>query len=648
MFTFKNIFLFFNIFPSYLYGYISNKDHQYFFDYSIIENNKITVNTSLYLKENNFYEINFQNSYSVIGYIDNNNKTIIDTYDQFPLNKNNNNNNIFKKNIKLINNNLILNFTSYFDNYNIILYSGKYNLTYFQKNIIKYYDNNKRFLVSTTYNKNAQFIIGQKYFLSDYYLFFGFYSMLTIYFIITLFITHNNKINFSDRLIKKLNINYGTFLTLCMFTLFSIFSIVYSFITNDYRNILRTLGQWQAINLASVLFPITRNSIFLVLFKGSFQNALLVHKYLAMLLLLSVIIKFVMILIYFNYSFLFTFLNITTGGSALMGTIATISMLLLGVFSIKQLREKCFEVFYYSHKFFVIISLITSCLHYIIILYYTFPAIFLYLIDIILRYKNTKKAIYTKLKKIGNDKYGTSSIFIHITLLKNIKIEPGSYFFICYKDISCFEWHPLTVISVHDNNLIFCAKNMGKNSWTDKLINFNDSLITQEQQLIDKEVYLQGPYGHLKVNYKNEKYKYLICIAGGIGITPILPILEDINKTKNKLKNIKKILFVWIVSHTSLVEPFSKNIDKLDQQIFETHIYSTNKNKEEQHLIESILSFDIIHKRPVISNVIEHFITQNKIKNKEIIISCCGPNRLSDDILSFCSLHSIDLSNENF
>lgn len=627
---FKKIFVFLNIFTSFLNGYIL-KDHEYSFDYSITKN-KININTNLYLKDNNnFYEIKFDN-YSIVGYIENN-KTLIYGYDDFPIKKNNNY--ILENNINFENNNLILNFTSYFDNYNISLYTGEYNLTYIEK----------RILLSTI--NNVQFIVGQQYYLSDYYLFFAFYSMLIIYFTFTLIITYNNKINFFDKLIKKLNLNYGTFFTLCMFSIFSIFCLIYSFITNDLATILKGIGQWQAINLTAVLFPITRNSLFLVLFKSSFQNALLIHKYLAIILIISVIIKFIMILIYFNPIFLITFLNTATGGSALMGTIATFSILLTSLLSIKQIREKCFEVFYYFHKIFVIITLISSCLHYIITLYYALPAILLYLIDIILRYVNTQKAMYTKLKKIGNDKYGTSSIFIHITLLKNIKIRPGTYFFICYKDISPFQWHPFTVISAIDNNLIFCAKNMGKGTWTDKLINFNDSLITHEQQLLDREVYLQGPYGHLNINYKNKKYKYLICIAGGIGITPIIPILEDINKTKNKLKNIKKILFVWVVSHTSLVDPFSKNINKLDQELFETHIYSTNKNKEE-HPINQMLPFDVIYKRPVISNVIEKFIKENKIKNKEIIISCCGPNKLSDDIISFCSLHNIDLSNENF
>ena len=560
---FKNLFLFLNIFTPFLNGYILIY-HLYSFDYSIQENNKIKVNTYLDLKQNNFYEINFYDSYSVVGYIKND-KPVIKSYDEFPIKENNNY--IFENNIKLQNNNLLLNFTSYFDNYNIVLYTGKYNLTYIEKNIIQYYNiknndikNNKRILALT---EVAPFIIGQQYDISDYYLFFGFYSMLIVYFIITLFITYNNKINFFDRFIKKLNINYGTFFTLCMFSTFSIICVLYSFIANDFSTILKRLGQWEAINLGSVLFPITRNSIFLVLFKCSFQNALIVHKYLVFLLLISVIIKFIMIVLYFNPDFLITFLNTDTGGSPLMGTIATFSIILTGILSIKQIREKCFELFYYCHKIFVIITLLSSCLHYIITLYYAFPPILLYLIDIILRHVNTKKAIYTKLKKIGNDKYGTSSVFIHVSLIKNTKIEPGSYFFICYKDIALFQWHPLTVISSNDNNLIFCAKNMGKGSWTDKLINFSDSLITHEQQLLDRQVYLQGPYGHLKVNYKNKNYKYLICIAGGIGITPILPILEEINiiqhyNIKNKIQNIKKILFIWIVNHTSLVDPFTK------------------------------------------------------------------------------------------
>ena len=125
---FKNLFLFLNIFTPFLNGYILN-NHLYSFDYSIQENNKIKVNTYLDLKQNNFYEINFYDSYSVVGYIKND-KPVIKSYDEFPIKENNNY--IFENNIKLQNNNLLLNFTSYFDNYNIVLYTGKYNLTYFE------------------------------------------------------------------------------------------------------------------------------------------------------------------------------------------------------------------------------------------------------------------------------------------------------------------------------------------------------------------------------------------------------------------------------------------------------------------------------------------------------------------------------------
>ena len=556
---FKKIIFLLNIFSG--YSYTNEKiifDKKYSLDYSITENYKININTSFYLNENNFYEIKFYNSYSVVGYR-NNGTVLIDSYDEFPYIKNNNY--IFKKDIRIRNDNLmIMNFTSYFDNKNIILSTGKYNLTHFEKKIIQYHNtgHTTRMLANTAPKK---FIIDQTSDLSDYYLFFGFYSMLILYFIFNISIVNNTKIHFFNKIITKLNINYGTFLTICLFGIFWICCLVYSFSTHDYPTILQRLGLWESVNLASVLFPVTRNSVFMILIKCSYKNCLLIHKLLVILLLISVIIKFAMILVYFKYTFLFEFINIDTGGSPLMGTIATMSMLLTGLFSQKIIREKYFEVFYYFHKIFVLITFTSSCLHFIIVLYYTLPAICLYFTDIILRYLNTRKAIYTKLKNIGNEKYGTSCVFIHVSLLKNIKTEPGSYFFICYKDVSRLQWHPLTVISSHDNNLIFCAKNMGKGTWTDNLINFNNSLVTQEQKLLNKEVYLQGPYGHLSINYKNNKYKYIINIAGGIGITPILSVLEDININKNKLI---KVLFIWIVSHTSIVDPFSKNIQKLN------------------------------------------------------------------------------------
>jgi predicted ferric reductase len=157
-----------------------------------------------------------------------------------------------------------------------------------------------------------------------------------------------------------------------------------------------------------------------------------------------------------------------------------------------------------------------------------------------MRHIHTHKAIYSHFKITGNEKNGTSCIFIHITLLNPIKVNYGSYFFICFKDVSSFQYHPLSLISEYNENLIFCAKDRGPNTWTNMLKRHDSSI--EKNILMNKDIYLQGPYGHITIDYTKDKYKYIFSVAGGIGITPIISVLQDINYLYENKKNQSKII----------------------------------------------------------------------------------------------------------
>lgn len=478
----------------------------------------------------------------------------------------------------------------------------------------------------------------------DFDLFFISYGLFGAFVVSSLIAKKIFNIAYFVKRIPYLNISRESFIFGGIYTSWWLILLSYSFYTDKYNEILFRLGIWITINMGSVLIPVTRNSIWLILFNISYDQILHLHKYMAILCLISVLIKFIVVIIYSGFPFLIIPINYTTGGSPLMGTISTLSILLSGLLSFPYIRNKCFELFYYSHKILAVIAILSGSLHYLTTLYYMLPSILMFSIDLFCRYLHTHKAIYSHLKIVGDDEHNTSCVFIHITLLKPIKVNYGSYFFICFKDISKFQSHPLSLISETNENLIFCAKDRGKNTWTNKLKKYNSSSV--EDILMNKDITIQGPYGHITIPYDKNVYKYILSIAGGIGITSVISVLQDINQlyNNNKLSNITKISLIWIVNHYSIVKPFKSLLLNLNKDVFDITIYITKDSDDENPNV----NFNIINSRPVISKLIKDFIIKNKILTKDMAVMCCGPRNLSLDVLTTCSELNIDISNENF
>lgn len=411
-----------------------------------------------------------------------------------------------------------------------------------------------------------------------------------------------------------------------VYTLWWIILLVLSFVSED--EILSRLGIWICLNIAFTLLPVTRNSLWIATLKLSYSKLITIHKYIACLSLISVLTKSITIFSMYNYTLFYK------NTSMISATISSLSILLTSILSIKPIRTNIFELFYYSHKILSILTIVSMSLHYIVCLYYVIPSLLLYIADIILRAVNTRKAIYTKIKNYTLSDNSTSYIFVTLCLLDPIKIEPGCYFFICCDNISKLQWHPLSLVYETNGNLIFCVKNMGNKSWSHKLITLenNDNLYNTTN------VFLQGPYSHIKLNYD---YSYILNVANGIGITPFISIMNDIESKKRDV--IKKVLLIWIIPDVSFFVPFKEIFEKMINMYFvEVRIYLTKNGDNENGL------FTFINERPKIYNVIENFIKENKIKDKELGVISCGSPSLINDVYKASVDFKFDLYNETF
>lgn len=409
--------------------------------------------------------------------------------------------------------------------------------------------------------------------------------------------------------------------------------LVLSFLYNKNEDILTKLGIWISLNIAFSLLPITKNSLWIYLFRIPYTKLISIHKLISVLCFISVLVKFITIIVLYKYTYLYR--NI----SSIFGTVCSLSIFLTCILSIPIIRKKFYELFYYSHRFLLFITIISLSFHYIICLYYVIPSLIIYVIDIIIRLINTRRAIYSKIKVYD------SYIFIYLSVLKPIKINPGCYFFICSNKISTLEWHPLSLILEKNDNMLFCVKNIGNNSWSNNL-----KKLENNEYLFNKNnnIYLQGPYYHSNINYN---YEYIINIANGIGITPFVSILKNINNiinnsSENKGTVIKKVVFVWIIPNMTYVLPFIdcfKYLNNIDIQIFFT--------KDDEYEYDESLNFlQFFNEKPIVFDYIKKFIETNEITDykKNMCMISCGSESLLKDIYYTSSYYKIELYNESF
>ena len=160
---------------------------------------------------------------------------------------------------------------------------------------------------------------------------------------------------------------------------------------------------------------------------------------------------------------------------------------------------------------------------------------------------------------------------------------PGMYYFLCAPEISSTQWHPFSVseYAVTNSEVVvsFHIKSMGEGSWSHQLAalqsvgkgNVAYSSVAQHEtndtkQALSSSVYLDGPFGSLSLNINplNTSYSTICIICGGIGITPMLPVVEYlINSSPLKGGRIRSIELHWVVRGVGVNSLYSLMADRV-------------------------------------------------------------------------------------
>jgi len=220
----------------------------------------------------------------------------------------------------------------------------------------------------------------------------------------------------------------------------------------------------------------------------------------------------------------------------------------------------------------------------------------------------------------------------------NVKWKVGQHFSLTFPEGKGGIWqsHPFTPLSPPGRRQSYIFR--ARRGETSRISQTNNP---------KTKVILTGPYGNDTLeDYRGEN---VLCIAGGTGITFVLPVLLVLARSRGFRKE-NMIELVWVVRHSRDIEWVREEIEELRQAGLGVEIYSTRDEAATNTLLstqtsntESDLEKDIAsstpdlgsvkelsnHVRPDMSEVVSAFVRGSEAATKVYV---SGPTGMMRDV----------------
>ena len=383
-------------------------------------------------------------------------------------------------------------------------------------------------------------------------------------------------------------------------------------------------------------FP-TRNSVWLALTGIPFERVLFWHKYVAIISVAMGIYH-----------------GICAQDISLTGIILVALMAALVIFAFYPIRRKAFECFYRMHWVLSVLVVVFALIHGAAI---AMIGAILWILDVLIRVivvrRNKKRIEMAEITQIPQ------SLVKICFQNNNFHYKAGQYVFLCVPALSIWEWHPFSLSSSPNEKVVSLhARVLG--DWTTRLYDLSKHPESVTQ------IWVDGPYGNCALNLDNNEYKIFILVSGGIGITPMQSICNQLIYEHLRGRELTKIYFIWTVKDKFMVDEITESpsafyVKKLPAKLPYAFQPDVLVKHEMGHILESFFHLSTVRNeadfvkaninprtqkllkfgRP---NLPEYFEKIKKVAveqhiNKVAVLSC-GPEMMMEECQKLAKRHS--------
>lgn len=370
------------------------------------------------------------------------------------------------------------------------------------------------------------------------------------------------------------------------------------------------LGSVGLFCLAFLFLPVARGSVLLRLIDVPFEHATRYHVWLGHLtMLIFTLHGLCYVIVWTLHGHLIHKLLAwkDIGIANLPGVISLTAGLLMWVTSLDPVRRQNFELFYYTHQLYVVFVVFLALHVGDFIFTIAVAGIFLYMLDRFLRLCQSRKTVDILSARC----LPCGTVELVLSKPAGLSYTALSWIFIQIRELSWLQWHPFSVSSSPLDgkyHLAVLIKVLG--NWTQKL---QQHIVHDSQEGLQKDLLLlphsnikasvEGPYGHESPYHLT--YSNLILVAGGIGISPYLAILNDIlhRICESRPCLPRKILIVWAVKksnelpllHSVDMESICPNFSNTLNLEIQTYITQESEPPLEEGKVHNTVNTSLFH-----------------------------------------------------
>jgi len=214
--------------------------------------------------------------------------------------------------------------------------------------------------------------------------------------------------------------------------------------------------------------------------------------------------------------------------------------------------------------------------------------------------------------------------------------EAGQYAKISIPRIGFGQFHPITISSSpRDPMVTMHVKGLGR--WSRRL-----GKLAERQEEVT--FLMEGPYGKLMIELENRKrYKMALMVSGGIGVTPMVSIANDLlHEHQSGRREVKRIKFVWALRSAELMRAMADRnsgitgganvLDpKSASEVVDLSVYLTKGTGAVDEEINDIDVGVTKSGRPDMDEIFEEMKSAAKDAGEAHVAVCvCGPSKLVD------------------